>query len=105
MVKVIAVYSPSGDPAAFEKHYRHTHMPLAMKLPGLRRCEVGWVKHALGGDPRYFLVGELYFDDAAALQRALTSPEGQATAADVADFAGSLAHVMVAEVETYPAPQ
>ena len=104
MVKVIAVYSPPDDMAAFEKHYRDVHMPLAMKLPGLRRCELSWVKHALGGDPRYFLVGELYFDDAAALQRALTSPEGEATAADVASFAGSLAHIMVAELETYPAP-
>jgi uncharacterized protein (TIGR02118 family) len=99
MYKVIALYRAPEDPAAFEQHYQDVHMPLAGRLPGLRRCELGWVQGGIGGEPRYHLVAELYFDDLPTLQAALKSPEGAATAADVALFAGALIHLMIARVE------
>lgn len=100
MVKLVVLYAPPEDKAAFEAHYRNVHMPLAMKLPGLRKCELGWVKGAPGGEARYHLVGELYFDDMAALKAALKSPEGMAAGKDVMGFAGRIVHMMMAEVET-----
>lgn len=103
MVKLIALYTKPDDAVAFNRHYRETHMPLAMKMPGLRKCELGVIKSAAGGgEPRYFLQAELYFDDQAALDAAMKSPEGKAAAKDVMGFAGKLLHMMVAEVETYP---
>lgn len=99
MVKLIAVYQKASDVPAFEKHYREVHCPLAMKLPGLKKCELGWVRGSPGGDARYHLVAELYFEDHAALNVALNSPEGKAAAKDVMSFAGPLVHLMVADVE------
>ena len=99
MVKLIAVYQKASDVPAFERHYRDIHCPLAMKLPGLKKCELGWVRGALGGDARYHLVAELYFEDRAALNAALNSPEGKAAAKDVASFAGPLVHLLIADVE------
>ncbi len=34
---MVVVYKTPPDPAAFEKHYFETHIPLAKKLPGLRK--------------------------------------------------------------------
>lgn len=99
MVKLIAVYEKSVDVAAFERHYREIHCPLAMKLPGLKKCELGWVRASLGGEPRYHLVAELFFENRAALEIALNSPEGKAAAKDVMSFAGDRVHLMVADVE------
>lgn len=99
MVKLIAIYQMASDVPAFEKHYRDIHCPLAMKLPGLKKCELGWVRGALGGNARYHLVAELYFEDHAALNRAINSPEGEAAAKDVGSFAGPLVHLMIANVE------
>ena len=100
MVKLIAVYAKADDVAAFEKHYREVHMPLAMKLPGLKKCELGWVRGSPGGEARYHLVAELYFEDKAALKAALGSPDGVAAAKDVMGFAGRIIHMMIADVET-----
>lgn len=100
MVKFIALYAKPQDVAAFDKHYREVHLPLAMKLPGLKKCELAWVKGSPGGEARYHLVAELYFEDKAALKAALNSPEGAATAKDVMSFAGSIIHMMIADVES-----
>lgn len=88
MAKVFALYRTPADPAAFDRYYRDVHVPIAKKVPGLRRYEVsrGGIG-MLGGRSPYHLIAVLTFDSAAAVQAALTSPEGQATAADIGNFA------------------
>lgn len=88
MAKVFALYRKPADPAAFDRYYRDVHVPIAKRIPGLRgyeisRGEIGM----LGGRSPYHLIAVLSFDSAAAVQAALTSPEGQATAADIGNFA------------------
>ena len=97
MVKLIALYQKPADVEAFNQHYRNVHIPLANKMPGLRRCELGWVTGAPGGEARYHLVAELYFDDMEALNAAMKSPEGKAAAKDLMSFAGPIVHLMVAD--------
>lgn len=88
MAKVFALYRTPADPAAFDRYYRDVHVPIAKKVPGLRRYEVSHgVIGMLGGRSPYHLIAVLTFDSAAAVQAALTSPEGQATAADIGNFA------------------
>ncbi|MFO1415079.1 MAG: EthD family reductase [Burkholderiales bacterium] len=88
MAKLYALYKTPADPAAFDRYYYATHVPLAKKVPGLRGYDVttGPV-FAPGGAAPYHLVATLTFDSLAAIQAALGSPEGQATAADLANFA------------------
>jgi uncharacterized protein (TIGR02118 family) len=100
MVKFIALYAKPDDVAAFDTHYREVHLPLAKKLPGLKKCELSWVRGSPGGEARYHLVAELYFEDRAALKAALASPEGADTAKDVMGFAGKIIHMMIADVES-----
>lgn len=98
--RLVVLWGTPSDPAEFDRHYRDVHIPLAKKLPGLRRYTVSRTVSAVrGGDP-YYLVAELDFDDMASFQAAFQSPEGQATAADAAELAAvSAAHTMVFEVE------
>lgn len=88
MAKLIALYKKPADAAAFDAHYFSTHVPTAKKVPGLRSYEVSTGPVASPqGDSGYHLVAILGFDSLAAIQAALGSPEGQATAADLANFA------------------
>ena len=81
--RFLAIYETPGDPGAFDRHYRQTHLPLMRDLPGLRRYTVSRDIAVLRGEPVY-LVTELEWDTMDELQAAFTSPEGRATAADAA---------------------
>jgi uncharacterized protein (TIGR02118 family) len=83
MARLIVLYKTPADARAFDQHYRATHIPLARKLPGLRKYEIshGSVMTPAGPSAVH-LVATLYFDDMQAIQAALASPEGQAAAAD-----------------------
>jgi uncharacterized protein (TIGR02118 family) len=88
MAHVVVMYKTPKDAAAFDKHYSEIHIPLAKKIPGLRKYEVskGPVATPMGPSP-FHLVATLHFDDLAAIQAGFGSPEGKAAAADVAKFA------------------
>ena len=83
MARMVVIYRTPKDPAAFDAHYFKVHVPLAKKLPGLRKYEVSRQPILTpAGDPVPYLIGILYFDDLAALRQAFATPEGQACAAD-----------------------
>ena len=73
-------------------------MPLAKTLPGLRSYEV---THGdlmgMAGKHGVYLVAILEFDSMSAIQAAMASPQGQATAADLANFAGAGVDVMMGQ--------
>ena len=101
MVRLLALYEKPGDQSAFDLHYRDVHIPLVKALPGLRRYTISRNAVAPGGGEAFYLVAELDWDDMDALGAALTSPEGQATTADLALLApdGGV-RSMIFEVET-----
>jgi len=87
MARIVALYPAPQDPVAFDTYYETKHVELAQKIPGLRSIELskGPVISPTGGT--YHRVGTLRFDSMNDLQKALESPEGQATAADLPNFA------------------
>ena len=88
MATLIALYKKPADPAAFDAYYHAKHVPLAKTVPGLRGYDIssGPIATPAGEAPLH-LVAMLHFDSMAAIQTALTSPEGVATAGDFANFA------------------
>jgi uncharacterized protein (TIGR02118 family) len=98
MVKLIALYKTPNDTKAFDAHYSEIHTPLVRRIPGLRKLEVARVTGAPIGDTQYYLLAELYFDDKDSMDRSLATPEGKATARDLASFAGSIVTMFHAEV-------
>lgn len=98
MTKIYALYRTPSDPAAFERYYFDRHVPLAKTIPGLRSYEVtrGPIA-AMGGPAPYHLVATLSFDSRAAVDAALASPQGQATAGDLGNFATGGVDVLIAD--------
>jgi len=83
MAKMVVIYQKPDDVAAFERHYFETHIPMAKRLPGIRKYEVSYgpiVSPAAPSDA--WLVGTLYFDSMAAMREAFASDAGQECAAD-----------------------
>ena len=88
MARLVVLYKTPKDPAAFDAYYFKSHVPMAKKLPGLRRYEVSRGAVASPAGPSgIHLVATLHFDDLAAVGAAFASPEGKAAAADVGTFA------------------
>jgi uncharacterized protein (TIGR02118 family) len=83
MARMLVIYPTPNDIEAFDRHYFDIHVPLAKKIPGLRKYEVnnGPIVSPIGPS-NIHRIGTLYFDDLAALQKAFASPEGQAAGAD-----------------------
>jgi uncharacterized protein (TIGR02118 family) len=87
MVRFLVVYDRPQDPKEFDRHYREAHIPLTKKLPGLRRYTISRDPTPIRGGEPYYLIAELDWDDMGALERAFQSPDGRATAEDVANLA------------------
>jgi uncharacterized protein (TIGR02118 family) len=88
MARLVVMYKTPADVAAFDKYYFENHVPIAKKIPGLRKYEVSRGSVATPAGPSGFhVIATLHFDDLAAIQRAFASAEGQAAAADGGTFA------------------
>src|SRR5258708_38088015 len=83
MAHVVVMYKNPKDAAAFDKHYFETHIPIAKKIPGLRKYEVNQGPVATPMGPSGFrLIATLYFDNLAAIQAGFASAEGKPAAVD-----------------------
>jgi uncharacterized protein (TIGR02118 family) len=87
MHRLLVLYPPPTEPDHFRSYYVDTHLPLVAKLPGLRGYRYSFDVAASEGESPYFCVFEADFDDAAAYSAAMASPAGQATRADVPNYA------------------
>jgi uncharacterized protein (TIGR02118 family) len=99
-VKLVVLYTQPDDADGFDEHYLAVHAPLVHKIPGLLRFEGARIVAAAdGGEQTYFRQAELYFSDQAALQAALGTDEGGATAADYQQIAPPGSRMFVAAVD------
>lgn len=102
MIQLSVLYGQPQDSAAFDRYYHERHATLVQKIPGLK----GFVANKPAPlNPQeqspYYLIGQLYFESMAALQAALQSPEGQAAAGDLQNFATGGAALLAGEVQAY----
>ena len=96
MAELVVMYKTPKDTAAFEKYYFEKHVPLAKKIPGLRKYSVSQGPVATPAGPSGFhLIAILTFDSLAAIQAAFASAEGRATAADLPNFASGGADMIL----------
>ena len=98
MICLTVLYGQPTDETEFDRYYQETHLPIALKIPGLKGYTLD---HPASLNPAekspYHLIACLYFQDAAALQAGLASSEGQAAAGDVPNFATGGATMMADE--------
>ena len=96
MAQMVVIYRTPPDPAAFDRRYFERHVPLAKRLPGLKKYEVsrGPIVSPTGAGDIH-LVATLHFDSLDAIRQAFASPEGQACAADRRVFAPDDSRVLM----------
>jgi uncharacterized protein (TIGR02118 family) len=100
--QLTVLYLQPDDPAAFDAYYEATHAPLASRIPGLRSYSAMHPGPLSDGSAQAeYLVATLLFDDEAALNEGLGSPEGDAAARDIRKFATGGATMLIGEVTTY----
>jgi uncharacterized protein (TIGR02118 family) len=102
MANVYAMYKHPADAAAFDRYYYGVHVPLAKKIPGLEAYQVtrGTIASVGGGSSPYHLIAALTFSSVAAINAGLGSPQGQAIAADLGNFATGGVDLYIAETDT-----
>jgi uncharacterized protein (TIGR02118 family) len=97
---VTVLYNPPKDPAAFEKYYAATHVPLVVA----NQDEIGFTRADLtkfestvdGKKPTFYRQAELYFDSMDDLQKGVATPEFKKVADDLKYFASGGFIAMVA---------
>ena len=99
MIKLVVLYGHPDDPDAFEAYYESTHFPIADRMPHVRRAEMA---KALpmpdGSPPPYPRIAEVPYDSLEDLAASDDSPAGEATRADLVNFATGGVTVFVSEV-------
>lgn len=99
MVKATVLYGHPADPDAFETYYAETHLPLVAKA-GLPRTELARIVSTATGEPApHYRMFEAWFDSMQQLQELFGSPQGQAMAADLPNFATGGATILISTVD------
>lgn len=100
MMKITVLYGSPTSAEQFEAHYRDTHLPLAAKIQGVARAEfTKFVGGPDGAKPPFYRMAELYFTTQTQMDQSLSSPEGQATVADIQNFATGGVTMVVGSVD------
>ena len=95
--KLIILFKQPANPAEFEQRWSEEFVPLAEKLPGLRRVVVSHTHGGPAGPVDIYLLHELHFDSQAALAAALDSPQGLAAGQSLVRLAPKSATLLFAE--------
>jgi uncharacterized protein (TIGR02118 family) len=97
VVRLIVLYRPPEDPAAFDSHYRETHAAIVRRYPGLRGLRVTRVEGAGGSLPAYYVMAEMAFDSRADLDAAIGSDAGRESARDLRNFAQAGVDILIVD--------
>lgn len=88
-VSFFALYRMPDDPDFFDSHYFGTHVPIVAGTPGLVENRVHRVRRQLVGQPEYYLIAELVFEDADSMKTAFNSPEWAASGTNLQEWGGT----------------
>lgn len=100
MADILVLYGQPTDPAEFDRYYADVHTPLARRMPHLKELRVSrGAVTVVGSDRSFYLVARLTYDSMGNLQASMGSPEGKATANDVANFATGGVEIIITETD------
>lgn len=99
MAKLIILYGHPDGPGAFENYYANRHIPYASEhMPGVAGAENNRIVGTVDGSlPAYYRISQLAYNSLDDLHSGISSREGQAVIADLANFATGGATLLVAD--------
>ncbi|HEY1727201.1 MAG TPA: EthD family reductase [Candidatus Baltobacteraceae bacterium] len=99
-VKLTVVYDNPTDPETFEKHYHSVHVPLAQKIPNVKRVELAKVFPKEDGSPTpAYRTADVYFESYADACAAIASPEGQGAIKDALAIGTGGVRFLLSDIE------
>lgn len=100
MIRLLVLYGQPDDPKAFDRHYQEVHIPIAKRMPGLKKWTIGKVQGTPDSQPSpYYYVADLYMETREDFDNLLSSPEGLAAVDDVPNYATGGATFLYTEIE------
>ncbi len=100
MIKLTVLYGQPSDTTNFESYYVNVHLPIAAKMQGFKKVEyTKFLSEPDGVKPAQYRMAEFWFSSPEALRATMSSPEGQATAADLPNFATGGVTILTGVVE------
>ena len=104
--KLIILFQQPEDRADFERRWSEEFVPLAERLPGLRRVVVSHTHGGPAGPVDIYLLHELHFNSQAELTAAMASPAGVAAGQCLLGMAAQSVTLLFAEhMEDAPGSQ
>lgn len=97
MHKLMVIFRRLGDTLNMEERWSQEFVPLAEKMPGLRRIAVSRIIERPDGLVDTHMIHELYFDDLQAARAAMVSAEGQAAGRALMSFAAGRVSLYLAD--------
>jgi uncharacterized protein (TIGR02118 family) len=97
MYQLIVLFRPPSDPAAFDRAYWDTHIPLARKIPGVVALDVSKFIPGKDGKADYYQLAVLSFTDKDSFKTAMKSTENAEAGANLMTFAQGLVEFFTAE--------
>jgi uncharacterized protein (TIGR02118 family) len=95
--KLIVLFKTTNDPTQLETQWSGRFVPLAERMPGIRRVTVTRIIGGASEVPEFHMIHEFYFDNLDALQKAMASDEGQKAGQALMSFAKDKASILLAE--------
>lgn len=100
MIKLTVLYGHPTDAGIFEDYYLNKHLPVAAKMTGFEKVEyTKFLGSPDGSQAAYYRMAEFWFASPEAMQATMSSPEGQATAGDLSNFATGGVKLIVGTVD------
>lgn len=78
MAKIVVFYKQTKYKEEFEEYYFNIHLPLVQKISQIKSLKISRVVQHNNTIPDLYLHGEIEFENMAALNQAIASPEGKA---------------------------
>ena len=104
--KLVILFSQPEDPDELRRRWSEEFVPLAERLPGLRRITVSHVHGGPAGATPFTFIHELHFDSLMALTTAMASAEGVSAGQCLVRITQGNATLMFAEhQEDVPRPK
>src|SRR2546421_9641097 len=99
MQRLLLLYGPRVDTAAFEDYSANRHIPYGAKhMPNVRSAEnMRVISTADGGLAPYYRVSQLSYDNVEDLRAGIASEDGRSTIADLASFATGGATLLITD--------
>ena len=97
MIKLIALFKKPEDVDVFEQHYNDVHVPLIKQVPYMRNFVSSKAFGAPRGEPAYYRVAEMWFDDRTSFDKAMASDANRAAGKDLMSFARDVVTMIFVE--------